>query len=64
MEGLIELDGRISKAIVKGKGIRFSDEELALLVQVGAIEVLKRAAAEALKGQAEERRAAPESRRA
>jgi hypothetical protein len=62
MEGLIELDGRISKAIARGKGIRFSDEELDLLVTVGAIDTLKSAASEALKAQAEARQLAREQR--
>jgi len=64
MEDLIELDRRISKAIARGKGIRFSDEELDLLVSVGAIEKVKSAASEALKVQAAERQRAREERRA
>jgi hypothetical protein len=64
MEDLIELDRRISKAIVRGKGIRFSDKELDLLVSVGAIEKLKSAASEALKVQAAERQRARDERRA
>jgi hypothetical protein len=64
MEDLIELDRRISKAIARGKGIRFSDEELDLLVSVGAIEKLKSAASEALKVQAAQRQRARDERRA
>jgi hypothetical protein len=62
MDSLIELDRRISRAIAKGKGIRFSDEELDLLVTVGAIDTLKSAASEALKAQAEARHLAREQR--
>ncbi|PSO12608.1 MULTISPECIES: hypothetical protein [unclassified Sphingobium] len=49
MDEIIELDQRISTAVVRGRGIRLSDEELDTLVQIGAIEVLKAAAGVALK---------------
>ena len=55
MADLIELDRRISRAISRGRGLQLSDEELDILVSVGALEVLKAAAAEALKIQAEQR---------
>ncbi|BAI95846.1 hypothetical protein Sj15T_01840 [Sphingobium sp. TA15] len=52
---IIQLDRRVSRAISVGKGLRLTDEELDLLVAVGAIEVLKLAAGEALKIQAIQR---------
>ncbi|MCE7798259.1 hypothetical protein LWE61_17115 [Sphingobium sufflavum] len=55
MNGLINLDRRVSRAAQSGKGICFSDEELDILVSIGAIEVLKAAAATALIAQAAKR---------
>lgn len=56
MDEIIDLDRRISRAINEGRGIRLNDEEVDILVSVGAVEVLKVAAAAALKEQAERRR--------
>lgn len=55
MDDIIELDHRISVAIGRGRGIRLSDEELDVLVTIGAIEVVKLAASAALKDRAERR---------
>lgn len=55
MNDIIDLDHRISLAIDRAKGIRLSDEELDLLVAIGAIEVVKLAASAALKDRAERR---------
>ncbi|WP_374550531.1 hypothetical protein [Sphingobium yanoikuyae] len=64
MDDVIALDRRISNQIDKGRGIRFSQEELDLLVLIGAIDVVKAAATEAMKKRAEARHQEREARMA
>lgn len=52
---IANLDRQISRAIERGRGIRLSQEQLDILVAVGAIDRLKEAAADDLKRVARER---------
>ena len=50
---LVRLDRKLSRAIVTGKGIKLTGEELELLARIGMIEQLSTAKAVALREQAQ-----------
>jgi hypothetical protein len=50
-EALVRLDRKVSRALVSGKGLKLSDIELASLAEIGMIEQLATAKAQALKEQ-------------
>jgi len=52
---LIDLDRRISRALERGRGIKFNDYDLDALCSSGAYAVLHSAAKQALKAQVAER---------
>ncbi len=51
-DSLVRLDRKVSRALVGGKGIKLSGDELELLAQLGMIEQLADSKAKALKEQA------------